>query len=108
MFSGIVILAIFIFPEVPIRKRINEAKRKTLIALNTQIQLEFQRVLADSRSTEKELDFTKIDNLMRIKENIEKISIWPFGQKTINTIIYVILITSLPVILELILKKVFK
>jgi hypothetical protein len=107
IFAGIVVLLVFVLPEIPIRKKIMFSKKKALAAINNQLQSEFQQALDEAKSADKEIDLSKIERLIILREKIHKISAWPFGLHTIGTAISVIIITILPIVLEYILKRIF-
>jgi hypothetical protein len=104
VFAGIIIILVFVLPEIPIRKKLLVAKRKALLTVNNQLQSEFQHALGEAKSENGSIDLAKIEKLILLKEKIEKVSVWPFGTQTASTVFSVIAITILPIILEFILK----
>jgi hypothetical protein len=107
IFAGLIVILVFILPEIPIRKKIIIAKQKALTTINDQVQGEFRNAFEEAKSENKEIDLSKIERLIVLREKIEKISVWPFGLDTFTTAFSVVLITILPIILEFILNRVF-
>ena len=106
-FAGVIILACFIIPEIPVRRKIVVEKRATLIDLNSQLQREFKKTLDEARSMKKAIDLSKIECLMDLREKVGKIHVWPFGVRTLTTAVSVILVTSLPAFLQFLLERLF-
>lgn len=107
VFAGIIIIACLIVPEIPIRRKIATEKRETIMDINSQLQIEFKKALNEAKNSQKGIDLTKIDSLISLRQKIEKISVWPFGLRTVVTAVSVIVVTSLPGILQFILEKLF-
>ena len=107
VFAGVIILACFIIPEIPVRKKIVDEKRLTLMDLNNQLQLEFKKSLEEAKNMNKAIDLSKIDCLMDLRQKVGKIHVWPFGMRTLTTAVSVILVTSLPAFLQILLERLF-
>jgi hypothetical protein len=105
IFSGSLIVLSLIIPTVPIVQKIAATKRDALHQVNTQLQNEFSQILAGCRNRQSQLDLTRLERLMSLRDRIESTNVWPFRLKFLRTGISVVLISLLPVILQFILEK---
>jgi len=103
-FSIITMLAIFIVPEIPVRRKLILEKKEAVDKINTQIQLEYNKLFHSSENSLK-LDLRKIDQLIQFKEKIESLSTWPGSFKIIRTTIGIIIISILPVGIQILLEQ---
>lgn len=107
IFSGVIIVIAFILPEIPILKKVAESRSKVLAELNNQIQIEFKRAFGKDNNYDN-LDISRLETLLKFKEKIETINIWPFKIKIITTSFSVLFVTFLPVLLKVVLERIFK
>lgn len=105
VFSGIVILSILIVPLFPIVQKISIAKNKALNEIDAQIQHEFQKMLDEAKAPERVIDSKKIESLLLMREKVHAIEVWPFKLKVFGAGASVIVVSSVPVILQFILSK---
>jgi hypothetical protein len=104
LFSASLIVLSLLIPTIPIVRKITTAKYGALHHVNTQIQNEFQRILQHSRSEENQLELTRFEHLIELRDKIENSSVWPFRTKVISTTLSVVFLTALPSILKLFLE----
>lgn len=108
MFAGSLIILSLMIPAVPIIQKIASTKRDALHQVNTQLQNEFSLILEGCRSQERQLELTRLERLMALRDKIESTNVWPFRIKFFGTGISVVLISLLPAVLQFLLEKYWK
>ena len=108
MFSGSLIILSLIIPAVPIVQKIAATKRDALHQVNTQLQGEFSQILEGCRSQGGQLDLTRLERLMALRDKIESTTVLPFRVRFFGTGISVVLISLLPAVLQFLLEKYWK
>ncbi len=96
-FSAIIMISMFLIPEIPIRKKLFLEKKKALDEMNYRIQKEHNSFLDKNIEEINIIEFEKIDKLILYKKRINSLNIWPTNFKTIRTTIGIIIISIIPV-----------
>ena len=104
VFAGILVILVFLIPELPLRKKVAEAKRRCLSVINAELDGEFCSAQNGSAVPVRTFDAGRVEKLMALREKVRRLSIWPFGLQTLRTAFSVVLVTLLPMILEYLLK----
>ncbi|MHC4541738.1 MAG: hypothetical protein ACYS74_18480 [Planctomycetota bacterium] len=107
-FSAGVILASLAVPTLPVAKKLRESKAQTLRQIDEQVQAAFAGVLAKMNSEDKKVDLTAFESLLQLREKVESVHTWPFKLKALSAGFSVVFFSSVPVVLQLLLEKVFK
>ena len=104
-FSAIIMINMFLIPEIPIRRKLFLEKKKALDEINYRIQKEHNSFYSKSMKKINVVDFERIDRLVLYKRRVNSLTVWPAGFKTIWTTIGVLIIFVLPVCIQYLLEK---
>ncbi len=105
VFAAIVIVFVYIVPMIPIRNKIQMLKKQTVNDLSVQIQQELDLLMSLAR-TGGEVDTGRFNALMELRTKISGLQSIPIGFKVVWNAIYIVLITLLPVFIQVFLEKV--
>lgn len=105
IFAASMIIASLIIPLLPVVRKLKDAKNTALFEIDKQLHLSFYKYLDETKSTKSDVDFEKVKTLLELREKVEGINIWPFHMKFIMAGISVFFFSSVPIILQVILKK---
>ncbi len=105
-FAAFIILATLAIPPSPIVAKLKQAKEAAVLAIDKQLHLSFYKTLDEATPKESQVDFEKVKTLLELREKIDAIDIWPFRVKSFITAASVILFSSIPVFLQLILESI--
>jgi hypothetical protein len=106
-FSGCIIISSLVLPPLPVMQKLKEAKTIALLELDKQLYLSFYKNLEEKKPSKTNVDFDKVKTLLDLREKIEDINIWPFRVKSAMAGLSVMLFSSVPIILQIILTRVF-
>lgn len=106
-FAVIVILVAYIFPMIPISNKIQIQKRSLLNEISSLLQKELNKLVSNAQHNE-EINIDKYNSLLELRTKISDIHSSPIGLKAIWNSIYIILITLLPVFIQVFLEKIIK
>ena len=107
IFAGIIILIAYIVPMIPIRNKIQIQKSLLLSEISSLIQKELDKIVVNAKSGNS-ISIEKYNSLLELKNKIAGIHAIPIGFKAIWNSVYIILITLLPVFIQVILEKVIR
>ncbi len=107
IFACCVIISCLIIPLLPIIQKLQAVKRKALIDINNKLQIEFQRIFTNP-TTDDSYDLKKIESLLLLHDRIESIHILPYRMKVIRSVVSILLVSSIPALLELYLEYLIK
>jgi hypothetical protein len=105
IFAGIVILTAYIVPMIPIRNKIQIQKISILNEISSLLQNELNQLISNAK-LEHEINIEKYNSLLELRTKISGIQSIPIGFKAFWNSIYIILITLLPVFIQIILEKI--
>ena len=103
VFSGMVILSLYIFPKLPIRLKIKRSKRENLEVVSSLIRDELKKVFRPPGTQTPPVAYDYISSLLNLRDRIERTPTWPFELKSLLTTSYMGLVTILPVIIQIII-----
>jgi hypothetical protein len=106
-FSILIMIGMFIIPEIPIIRKFLSKKRKELEKINIKIQKEYNRFNFDDTNIS-DLDLNKIDQLLKLKSQIEPLGTWSTTFRMIRTGIGIIIVSLLPITIQIILDNILK
>lgn len=107
-FSALVIAASVVVPPIPLMRKLQTAKNRALVELDKQLHLSFYESLEKTASLRADVDFGRVKTLLELRDRIEAIATWPFRAKTIATVVSVFAVSSVPVVLQVLLERVFR
>jgi hypothetical protein len=107
VFAGCLVIIVFLLPELPLRRKIRKAKRECLAVINGELDGAFIAPRSNPEKGAGSLDAGRVEKLILLREKVHKMSIWPFGFRTLRTSVSVIFVTILPLLLEHFLKLAF-
>src|SRR3972149_10224500 len=99
-FAAIIMINIFLIPQIPIRRKFLLEKKRALDEIDYQIQKEHNNLFNKIVKKVNIVDFKEIDKLISYKGIINSLTIWSSGLKTIWTTIGILIISVLPVCIE--------
>ena len=103
-FAGLVLLLSLVVPPLPVVLKLEAAKEAALEGIDRQVHLSFYRNTADSTQRREDIDYEKVKTLIELRERIEAISTWPFRLRTVSAGLSVILFSSVPVVIQILLE----
>lgn len=104
-FACITALSVLFLPLVPIARERKEEKLKALSEIDEELQIEFQKMIQKVKSTQDVVNLSRLESLLSLREKIASILIWPLRSKLLSSTLYIILVSSIPVILKFFLEK---
>jgi hypothetical protein len=107
IFAGIIIIIAYLLPMIPIRNKIQLLKREAVVEISGHIQKELENLLKNAR-LEKDINIERYDSLIELRTKLSDLQSSPIGMKAIWNSIYIILITLLPVIIQVVLEIIIK
>jgi hypothetical protein len=107
IFAGMIILTAYIIPMIPIRNKILTQKKTLMNELSFSLQSELDKIVINTKSGD-DINIEKFKSLLELKSAISAIQTIPIGFKALWNSIYIILITLLPVFIQLILEIIIK
>jgi hypothetical protein len=107
-FAGAIILASVLIPSLPIAAKLRETKRRSLEEIDRQLHDLFYSALEEMRRTRGHVDLTHIESLLHMRDRIENVPTWPFRLKSVTASLSVLLLSSIPVILQILLQRVMR
>lgn len=106
-FSGLTILASVVIPSLPIAQKLRRAKMEALNEIERQLHDRLKDSLRKAKDSNEKANTEELESLLTVKEKIEAVHSWPFRIKSISAGLSVILFTSIPLIVEYLLKSFF-
>jgi hypothetical protein len=107
-FSAFVIAASVVIPPIPLMRKLRAAKNQALMELDKQLHLSFYESLDSMAVLRQDVDFGKVKTLLELRDRIEAIATWPFRARTVATVVSVLGVSSVPVVLQVLLERVFR
>jgi hypothetical protein len=104
-FACITALSVLFLPLIPIARERKEEKLKALSEIDEELQKEFQEMIKEVKSSQGAVNLSRLESLLSLREKIASILIWPLRSKLLSSTLYIILISSIPVILKFFLEK---
>lgn len=104
-FASFVVVSTVVVPVLPIAHKMRTAKREALTEIEQQLQAAFRSALDAVRSGDAGEGLDRFESLVEMRDNVASISTWPFRAKSISATASVILLSSIPVVLEVLLEK---
>lgn len=103
-FSGLTILASVVIPSIPIARKLRSAKMEALNEIERQLHDTLKESLQKAKEPDEEINTEQFESLLTMKEKIEAVHSWPFRIKSIFAGLSVVFFSSVPLIVEYILK----
>ncbi len=107
VFSGSIILLSIIIPSYPIVYKLKLAKEKNLLEIDKKLNEIFYQTIEDIKTKEAKVDLERFDSLLQLRSRIADVSIFPFRAKSISAVLSVIIFSAIPVVIQIILEKLF-
>ncbi len=104
-FACLSIVASILVPSIPVVRRIRVSKTLALGELDQQIQTEFFATLETLRVGGGDEHLDKLHAMLQLRERIDAINSWPFRLKSLSAVFSVMLVSSIPVILQKVLER---
>lgn len=108
LFTATIIISSLIMPPLPVIQKLKDAKANAILEIDKQLHLSFYKNLSETKSTKSEVDYDKVKTLLELREKVDGINIWPFRMKSFVAGFSVIFFSSIPILLQLFLKKLFE
>ncbi|MFC1619429.1 hypothetical protein ACFL45_05740 [Candidatus Neomarinimicrobiota bacterium] len=105
VFAGLIILSSLIIPAYPVSRKIHDVKAEALLDINSQLHSEFIRTLEGMKSGSKDVDLSKFESLLQLRDKIESITTYPFRLQYLTSGLSVIGLSSIPVLLQFFLGR---
>ncbi|MBO3117496.1 hypothetical protein J4050_12100 [Winogradskyella sp. DF17] len=106
IFAAIVIVSAYIIPMIPIRNKIQKQKSKLKDEVSELLQQEFESMLTKAKN-DQPISSEKYHSLLELRGKIANIPSLPVGMKTVWNSLSLFGITILPIIVQIILEKLF-
>jgi hypothetical protein len=104
IWSLVVLITTFIVPLIPVSRRIRDLKKRHAEKLSVQRQIEYDRV-RDRLASGSNLDTSKLDAIKMLQKEIKSVRVFPpVGAKSIETAIFITILTVLPSLVDFVLK----
>jgi len=106
VFSGMVLVLVVIVTPRPIVKTLRKAKLISLNEIDARIELLYKKFQSEEESFQTDI-VDRLKNLLELREKIENMNIVPYRVKSIITVLTIIILSILPVIIEVLLNYYF-
>ncbi len=100
IFSSICILCSIAIPAVSIASRRAESKMETIDELDERILAEYERISGIQSQSIPSAEFESLQHLLQLRDRVAKAPCWPFKLGAITTGLVVVLVSSVPVIIQ--------
>ena len=108
IFSGLIIISCIIIPSFPIMQKIKSVKEKNLSEIDKKLNEKFHQTIKNVRVKNSKEDMEHFESLLNLRTRISDISVLPFRAKSIMAAISVLVLSTLPVGLQLLLENLMK
>jgi len=105
VFSGLVLASAIAVPILPIVQRLQAAKRRVLAEFDRRLFETFSRSLGDPEHDSLKLDLESLKTLLELRERIQRLDTWPFRLQAVFAALSVLLLSSIPVFLQLAIER---
>lgn len=105
VFSGLVLVSSIAVPVLPIVKRLEAAKRKVLADFDRRLFVTFSHSLGDLTGESIEVDFESLKTLLDLREQIRRQETWPFRLQAVFAALSVMLLSAIPVVLQVVIDQ---
>ena len=102
LFAALVFISVLVISPAPVVRKLKNAKSEALNELDVRIQQLFNH--SDDGGLDNDEQISKLKNLLDLREKIEEMNTWPFRMKSFLTGVSVVLFSSLPVLIQVLLE----
>ena len=103
-FSGLTILASVAIPSIPIAQKLRRAKFEAINEIEHQLHETLKESIEEAKNPDQDISTEEFESLLTMKEKIEAIHSWPFRIKSIFAGASVIFFSSIPLVVESVLR----
>ncbi len=108
IFSGLIIISSIIIPSFPIMQKIKNIKEKNLSEIDEKLNENFHQTIKNIRTKNSKVYMEHFESLLQLRARINDISVLPFRAKSIMAVASVLVLSALPVGLQLLLENMMK
>lgn len=105
VFATVTLVSTLIIPTIPVGRGLGKAKREALAEIDLQLQTEYRRMMGTMKSSSEPPAFQTLEGILALRQKVEAIETWPFKLKSVATSVFVALISSIPVVVQVFLTK---
>lgn len=105
IFACLILLSSLIIPSYPIVHKLKEAKEKNLLDIDTKLNELFYKTIEEVKNGADNVDIKQFEVLFQLRDRIDSVTILPFKTKSISAAFSIILLSLIPVIVQLILER---
>lgn len=104
-FAALTIIATLIVPIIPVGREQGRVKQEALLEIDLQIQAEYRQMMHAMKASGQPTSFDKLERILALRQKVESIETWPFKLKSILTSVGVAVISSVPVVVQVLLTR---
>jgi hypothetical protein len=104
LFAGLVAIAAYVVPTLPLRKKFTKIKHEMLMQIDQQIMDKYKDMI-EKRSDSSVMETVEIEKLNGIRRKVDKVEIWPYSIRSLAVIVVVTLFTVSPIVASIILRQ---
>lgn len=105
IFACLILLSSLIIPSYPVMDKLKKAKQKNLEEIDIKINDLFYGMIDKVNSGSNDIDWKQLEILFQLRDRIESVTVLPFKSKTVSAAVSIVLISIVPVIVQIILEK---
>ena len=105
IFACAILLSSLIIPSYPVFHKLKAAKEKNLSEIDTKLNELFYKTINEVKSGGSNFDLKQFEILFQLRDRIESVTILPFKSKTLSAGLSIILVSIIPVIVQIILER---
>lgn len=105
IFACLILLSSLIIPSYPVYQKLKDAKEKNLTDIDAKLNELFYKTINEVKSGGSNFDLKQFEILFQLRDRIESVTILPFKSKTLSAALSIILVSIIPVIVQIILER---
>lgn len=105
IFACLILLSSLIIPSYPVFHKLKAAKEKNLSEIDTKLNELFYKTINEVKSGGSNFDLKQFEILFQLRDRIESVTILPFKSRTLSAGLSIIVVSIIPVIVQIILER---